>query len=153
MLTNSQQRSCEIAACSSDIMKWEGICKQLQKYAPRKSSRDIVYHNRKWEVNSPYGSQYDMRLIKRERISPDLAVESYEQYPWSDSRESTGHSLHDNDPAGLLSAISNATIANTRDRASSSASLQLLQHHQQQQHQQHQNMLYTQHSWGPRQSS
>jgi len=90
--------------------------------------------------------------MKRERTASDLTIESFDQDSWSDGRESMGHSLHDDDPGGLLSAaLSHATMDDGRDRASSSAGIQLLQHHQQQQRQHHQNMLYAQQqSWGPR---
>lgn len=101
-----------------------------------------MHPNQKWEVNSPYGSQYDMHVMRRARTSSDLTAESFD-------------SLHDSE-SGLLSALSNATMEDHLDRnAASSARFRQRRQQVEQQHQQQQNLLYPQqqqHDWGREQN-
>jgi hypothetical protein len=173
MLERLWERSCELAALGKDTAKWDGICKQLHKYAPRRSSKEVA--QRKWnernanplQLNTQYGAHYSMQPQQRQRTSSDLTVESFDNESWSDGRESTDHSLHGSDTGGMMSAISSVAMGDIRSRAASDASLQLhlqqqQRHHQQQQQhrlqqeieqQQQQDMLYTQQQqsgWGQR---
>lgn len=103
-----------------------------------------------------------MHHMRRARTSSDLTVESFDTESWRDSREETGHSLHDPE-ATLLSALSNASMEDNLDRGAinAAAAARFQQRHQeaaqrqnqqnlgypQQQQQQH-DQQQQQHHWG-----
>jgi len=98
-----------------------------------KFSKEAV--QKKWQEMHPEGPPY---LPDYPAMSSDLGGD---QGSWSEGRDSATRSLHDGETEALMSALSTATMDETRSRALSDASDQMRYQQQQmmleRQHQQH----------------
>ena len=123
-------------------------------------SKDAL--QKKWNElhaeQASYSPEYEILSRSRHRLSSELSVGdlSAGNSCWSDEGASSTHSLQECDSSTLMSALSNVTMEEVRNRALSNANaqihLQQQQHQQmmfdQQQHQQQQNRHQNQHQNG-----
>lgn len=89
---------------------------------------------KKWEEMHPedtFSPEYEMMPSSRHRVSSDFSVQS----SWSDEAESVTQSLRDSDSisVNLMSALSNSSMDEVRNRSLSNVNAQI--HFQQQQQQ------------------
>lgn len=131
-----------------------GTQERWSKEALQKKWNDL--HSEQASFGPEYEIKYEMAPRNRHRVSSDLSVGelSAGNSCWSDEGESSSHSMHECDSVTLLSALSNVTMDEVRNRALSDANTQIqlqqqqmIYEHQQRNHNHHQNQNQHQNGW------
>ncbi|KAH7403290.1 hypothetical protein BKA64DRAFT_445102 [Cadophora sp. MPI-SDFR-AT-0126] len=150
--TDVEKRALELSV-EKNKGKWVNVAKDMKRFGAKlKWSSEAC--QKQWEDMRPKDSrpQYEMAQTsdyeRHRTASSDFTRLSVDQQSWSDGADSIHHSPFADGSAQLVSALSSATMDDTRSRTASDASVQL-QIQQRHLRQIQQQMDYGQHNQQP----